>query len=291
MHLLLMTFGPNERHHLQGYFCIYSFLAGNARLLSINIMTDRPEFYKNIENRVNLIPVEEGTLRDWRGPYDYFWRIKIKAIGSICAAHPGEPVIYLDTDTFLYNDFAPAFETVKRGKALMHLYEAPLKEIPTRTARRMYGKLKGQQLGDFTDLGEYEMWNAGVIITPNTRQLAEIDLALQVCDGMSRLGVPDHFIEQSSVSIALRHVYGLEPADGYLAHYWSNKDEWNLLIARFFQQCYLQGLSQEETIARFRELPLTGIPVTRKIKRMKTKLHKRIENLFPDKNLAYLRQC
>ncbi|RYY62705.1 MAG: hypothetical protein EOO05_01805 [Chitinophagaceae bacterium] len=288
MHLLLMTFGNNERHHLQACFCVYSFLAKNARLSSINIMTDRPEFYKNIENKLNVIPVTAATLKEWKGSYDYFWRIKIKAIGQLCSEHPGEPVIYLDTDTFLYHDFEAAHRIVASGHAGMHRNEAPLNAIPTRTARRMYEKLKGRPLGNITDLSAFNMWNAGVIITPNTNDLAEITLALEICDEMSRLDVPEHFIEQFSVSIAMHQVYQLQPAESFLAHYWSNKDEWNQLISVFFQRCYLEALSQQQTMERFSTLALGSIPVNRKIKRMKTKLQKTVDRLFPDRNLEYV---
>ncbi|MET0635519.1 MAG: hypothetical protein ABWZ25_05800 [Chitinophagaceae bacterium] len=288
MHLLLMTFGTNERHHLQACFCVYSFLAGGARFSSINIMTDSPGFYKSIENNVKVIAVSDELLTEWKGPHAFFWRIKIKAIGQVCDTYPGEPVIYLDTDTFLYNDFEKAHSIVAGGHAGMHLHEAPLKRIATKTASKMYTQLRGKSLGDLRDLSDFDMWNAGVVITPNNRGMEEIRLALSICDEMLRLGVVPILIEQYSLSIALHHIYGLKPAASFLAHYWSNKDEWNQLISGFFHRCYLEALSQEETIEKFRSIPLESIPVSRKVRRMNLKLKKAIDGILPNRNLTYL---
>ena len=283
-----MSFGNNERHHLQAYFCIYSFLARKARLTSINVMTDRPEFYKNIKNQLNLIPVEPHTLSEWKGKYDFFWRIKIKAIGSICAEYPGEPVLYVDTDTFLFRDFEEVYRIVDRGHAGMHINEAPLKDVPTRTARRMYRQLKVRAKATIGDLSGFNMWNAGIVLTPNTRQLAEIDLALRLCDEMLAENITDQFIEQYSLAIALHVTFGLEPLENIIAHYWSNKDEWNLLITGFFQHCFLENLSVEEIMARFNRINLGSLPVYRKIRRTKLRFRRTVDRLFPDRDLSYL---
>lgn len=251
-------------------------------------MTDRPEFYKTIQNRVNVIAVTEDTFAGWKGPFNYFWRIKVKAIEQLCSLHPDEPVLYLDSDTFLYNDFERVYPAITEGRALMHERESALATLPTKTARRMYAALKGVGHGSITDLAAFDMWNAGVVITPNTRGQEEWRLAVGLIDEMCSRKVPVYFIEQYCVGIALQTTYGLAPAGACIAHYWSNKDEWNTLISQFFHRLYLKGLDFDHAVSMFSELPLLSIPEKRIVKNTNPRLKKLIDKLFKDKKVSYL---
>src|ERR1700710_800580 len=103
MNICLLNFGENISYHTQTSFCIYSLLANCAdSVKTINVITDKPLFYNHLKQQINIIPITENELTDWKGKYQFIWRIKIKAIEKICSLYPNCPVIYLDTDTFVY---------------------------------------------------------------------------------------------------------------------------------------------------------------------------------------------
>lgn len=288
MHLLYIIFGDNEKNHQQAYFSIYSFLARQSPISAIHIMTDQPRFYKSMDKRVRIIEMNDALLKEWKGQHDFFWRIKIKGIQQLCMAYPGEPVLYMDTDTFLYKDISSLTASVQRGKALMHEREGVLAEIPTKTTRRMADELKGFVVNGIDNINSYAMWNAGVVMTPNTLGGKDIDLALDICDAMCGYIKHHVLVEQFSLAVALEKSYGLEPAGTTIAHYWSTKEEWNAMISAFLLKAYMQDLSEEELLEAFLQLDLGSIPEKRIVKNTAKRLKKWIDQRFPDKKITYL---
>ncbi len=288
MHLLYITFGDNNKNHTQAYFSVYSFLAKDIKFSSINIITDKPLYYKSIENRINIIEVDSKKLEEWKGDYGFFWRIKIKAIELICQTYPGEPVLYLDSDTFLFGASSKIDELALTKKAMMFENEGPLQSLRSKTMRTMTRHLKGMVIAGIANFEKLEMWNAGVVFTPNTLQQEEVRLALTICDEMCRHKVKDQFVEQFALSVALHSSYTLQPASGFIAHYWSNKEEWNELIRTFFIESKMMNLSFGEELVCFRKLNLEQYPVVKISKNTNFRLKRMIDKLFGDKKVAYI---
>ena len=288
MHIFYITFGPNERNHLQVHFSVMSILAGPRFHTGISVLTDSPAFYKSIEKQVNVVELSAGQLEDWAGPFRYFWRIKIKGLEFMCEKYPQEPVMYLDSDTFLYGRLQPIGEGLRNGTAYMHRDEGPLANIRTKTARTMTRQLQRLPVEGLSDPGRHSMWNAGVVATPNSSNGAEIALALRLCDEMCRLGIKPYFIEQFAHSVALNTMYPLKAAAGAIAHYWSNKDEWNQTINAFFVKAYLQQQTLQETIQAFTRIRLDQVPETRIIKSSRVRLQKLVGRILRDKQIGYV---
>ena len=288
MHLLYITFGDNNKNHTQAYFSVYSFLAKDIKFSSVNIITDKPLYYKSIENRVNIIKVDTKKLEEWKGVHGFFWRIKIKAIELICESYPGEPVLYVDSDTFLYGNPNHLSALFQRNKAAMFENEGPLNSLKSKTMRTMTAQLRGVEIDGINNFGKLSMWNAGVVFTPNTREQQEVKLALRICDEMCRLKVKDQFVEQFALSVALQLCYGLEPSSHIIAHYWSNKEEWNDLIRAFFIENKMRNLSWEEELDHFRQINLLQYPVVKISKNTNARLKRLIDKIFPDKKKAFL---
>ncbi|MEO6314043.1 MAG: hypothetical protein ABIU63_09400 [Chitinophagaceae bacterium] len=288
MHLLYITFGKDIANHIQAAFSIYSFLTQNNTPDSINIITDEPVFYRHLASVVNIIEVDEAQLQEWRGPHNFLWRIKIKAIAKICAAYPGEPVMYLDTDTVLYRNAADIRNRLDKGHALMHENEGPLSAASSKTEKKMWADVKNNLYGNIKISAQDAMWNAGIVATPNTSNSAEIQLALQICDDMCAAGVPRRLIEQFALSVALQHTYGLFPASKSIAHYWSNKEAWNVAIAKFFMQSYLQQFSLSQIIESLKEMDFSAIPVVMKQTNTNKRLQKKIDYFFPPRDTAFV---
>lgn len=290
MHLLYITFGSNLKNHTQLYFSVYSFLAAKNDIKGIHIITDMPAFYKALGNKVNIIPVDQQTLTEWKGPHLFFWRIKIKAIQLLCSLYPNEAVLYMDTDTFLYKDMQPLQNAVARGKACMHEKETSLEKAASKTEKKMWQQVKNQVFGGVTIRPAHEMWNAGVVLVPNTKNGADCALALAICDEMCARKVKPRLIEQYALAVALHETYGLEPADGCIAHYWGNKEEWNILIDQFFLSAYFQASSDEEIYRAFHQLDLERIAVKRKVRNTNRRLKQLVQRLFPDRQAWYVKK-
>src|SRR5579875_1144250 len=161
MNLLYITCGANASIHSQAAFSIYSFLSCKAPVHSINIITDAPEYYHHLRNKATIIPVNDALLQDWKGPHNFFWRIKIKAIEQICAQYAGQPVVYLDTDTFLYGAHNQLQQLLAAGCALMHENEGRLHQQKAKTARLMHRQINHRSFGGLNMQDDACMWNAG----------------------------------------------------------------------------------------------------------------------------------
>ena len=288
MNLVYIAIGDNITMRLQAAFSIYSFLTNASGINSINIITDYPEYYNFLADKVMVITIDSKKVKEWKGDYNYLWRLKLKAIELVCDMYRGKPVVYLDGDTFLYNGFSDFKKSLLSGKAMMHENEGPISQARNKTARTMWSQLKGKTYEGIVVDEKKCMWNAGVIAIPNNNGEKSILTALKICDAMCRDGVKQGLIEQFSVSLALSETYDLEAADKYIAHYWSNKNEWSEEISKFLLANYFASKSNEEIIKEMSEFPYSTLPIKKKPKNTKERLNKLLEGIFPPKEVKYI---
>ncbi|MDB5197913.1 MAG: hypothetical protein JWP88_2284 [Flaviaesturariibacter sp.] len=289
MHLLYITFGKKFSVHLQAAFSVCSFLAAKEAIQSINIITDAPEFYRHLGDKVTLIPVTAAQLEEWKGAHGFFWRIKIKAIQQLCERYTGEPVLYLDTDTFLYDQQATK-SLFHNGKAIMHECEGPMSQAATKTEKRMWQQIGNKPFAGSPIPSTASMWNAGVVGIPNTTNGAECRYALQLCDDLCAAGVTRRLIEQFSLSVALEKYYGVQPADAFIGHYWSTKDEWEPVINRVFSEAYFKGATINDVIAQLAAFDFTQLPVKKLQKNTALRLNRLVGKLFQPKAVQYIKR-
>lgn len=288
MHLLYITFGKNATIHSQAAFSVYTFLAQNENITSINIITDSPDYYEHIKDRVRIVKVSRYQLQEWKGPHNFFWRIKIKGLEWICREYAGEEVMYLDTDTFLFQPLSHLQQRLKDGFALMHEDEGILSESENKTERNTWRQIKNKIFGGLVMNGQQRMWNAGVVATPNTKDAAEFTLSLNLCDELCSADVPRRLIEQFSLSTALQHVYGLKPSHTAIAHYWSNKAEWDSRISAFFTAAHLKGLTVQKAIENISSFDFKSIPIKKRSSNAARRWHQLIEHLFKQSSADYI---
>ena len=283
MHLLYLTFGSNLNIHLQAQFSIFSFLRFSNNINTINIITDKPGMYSNVKEWVNVISITDETLKTWRGEYDFFWRIKIKAIEMVCNLYPNQAVMYLDTDTFLFGDPTYLVTNTIAGKAFMHENEGTLFAEKSKTANKMGKQVSNQIFGGVTIQPTQCMWNAGVVLTPNTTNNKENLLAISICDAMCHKGVTRRLIEQFALSVALEEVYGLMAAEKVIGHYWSNKDNWNNVIKDFFLTATFSGKTNNEIVEEIKNFKFDQLPVKVKVRSTNAKLKALIDKWYAPK--------
>ncbi|RZJ91515.1 MAG: hypothetical protein EOO60_07920, partial [Hymenobacter sp.] len=119
MHLLYLVFGTNIQNHFQAHFSMLTFLRQGQGELVITVVTDAPEFYRHLESAITVQVIDQATLREWEGEFNFFWRVKIKALEQAARQHPELPLLYLDSDTFLYGSLPALRAHLGAGRALM----------------------------------------------------------------------------------------------------------------------------------------------------------------------------
>lgn len=296
MNLIFLVFGTNERYHYEAIFPIWSFLAKNKAIGHIFVYTDAPNFYKSLAGKITIKEINPSVLQDWKGQYNYFFRTKIKAIEELDAAFPSQPLVYLDSDTFLYDDrldFLSA--SLAANRAFMHKPENLLSDGNSSTERKMWKRFSGQTFGGVSIHASHVMWNAGFIALPVAKRRETIALALNICDdlckNMSTANFHSHTLEQFSFSLALQENYASDflSAEDFVGHYWSNKDEWDLLIKDYFALAYAEQYTQEDMLKILNHFDFKQVPVYRKTKSTRIKLEKLLQKFFPDKVVEYIR--
>lgn len=287
MNLLYLVFGDNVRNHFQAHFSILTFLRHSSRLGSIVVVTDAPDFYLHLTEHVTVLPTSEATLREWRGEFDFFWRIKIKALELVATRFPGAPLLYLDSDTFLHGSFDTLTTMLAAGQALMHEPEGALETLKSKTEKHMCKQVCGQPFGGIMLREQHTMWNAGVVGIPAEGALEAIALALRICDDLSRARVKPRLVEQFALSVALQERFELHAARPHIGHYWSNKVEWNEAIAAFLLESALKSRTVSETLDALATFNFRAVPVKKRLKNSRWRLYQLADRLFPPRETLY----
>jgi len=287
MNLLYISFGKTGNVPLQAAFSIYSF-AQQRGVETINIVTDAPGYYQHLQNLISITQVDEKLINDWKGPHQFFWRAKIKAIELMAKKYPGKAIVYLDTDTFLYGEINTLYANLLQGKSIMHQNEGLLSRVTGKTVQKMWQQVNGKTFGGIKIEPTANMWNAGVVAIPNTKEGAECENTLQLCDAMCAAGVTPRLIEQLALSVVLEKMYGLLPAAGVVAHYWSNKEEWSKKISQFFIQQYFINATQTQIIEAVQNADFGKTAIEKRERNTAKRLYKLIDKLIPAKGIKYL---
>lgn len=288
MHLVLLTFGEAAHHHSQALFALLTFLR-SPLIENASIYTDVPEFYRLCEqdSRVSVQAVSQAQLSEWKGKAQFFWRVKIKAVEAAIAAQPNQDILYVDSDTFLYQDLEAIKQGLAEGKPYMHTLETTLGAHSLRMIDRIYQSLNGKTFAQYRIGAESEMWNAGVIALPAASAATYVADALMLCDAMTATDCERILLEQFAFSLALNREGNLQKAEHWIGHYCGNKTAWNQATQLFILRGLMQGMDFKQLCAYsgnfdFLALPLIEIPRNRAIQ-----LHRLVDKYFPSKRKTY----
>lgn len=238
---LFFAFGPNVNNHALAAFSILT-LKKYAPANSHYVMyTDRPDFYKYLSLIMETRLLDEKTLKDWHGPYNFVWRVKIMAMLDSAQRDVGH-LVYLDTDTFALQSLVPMIEKLENGSCMMHEKESLLSEDKAKNKMLMWKQTQNKKFGGMIINAQTAMWNAGVIALNSKIKIELLTKALKSTDEMCEQKVERWLIEQLSVSLALASSDKLIPADSWIAHYWGNKDGMLRNIQIFLSQQLLQSI-------------------------------------------------
>lgn len=286
MNLVLLTFGEKLENHYQAAFSLLSFL--RDKLIQRAIMvTDRPEFYRFLGSKVEILQINHETLKEWQQPHQFFWRVKMKALEDIARKYPNQDLLYVDSDTFLATDLKEISQKLAEGETFMHIFEKVLSDLESNTFKNMYKNLNNKTFSDIKIHTNSAMWNAGVIALPAQKAKEIIQLSLSTCDEMCETPCTRRLIEQFAFSVSLNHLSKLNACDHIIGHYWGNKAEWNKEISNFFVDCQLKQFSLEEMIEELSKFNWNKLPLEKKQRSLAEKLKKVIDKLFPIKHIRY----
>jgi len=254
---VMFTVGDRAGVHRQANFAALSLLANPdwAKGDSIVIITDQPDWYRWLEDRVTTVRVDDAILDDWKGPAKHFFRIKIRAMQQALELRPGD-LIYIDADIVCHRPLSGLFDVLRDGGCLMHEFEYLL-STKGGNAGGIWAQARGKRFGSLTLDSDVAMWNAGVVAMPGAVAERLLTEALECMDAMSASGLTSSHLEQLSLSMALAREGELRPASEWLLHYWGNKAPWNALIAAFLARVVMQQMTFEEACAAFREVDLS----------------------------------
>ena len=287
MRLLYLVFGSNVKNHLQCRFSILTFLRQQADLSGITVLTDAPNFYQHLADYLTVVPMPEHTLREWQGEYNFFWRVKIKALQYLAQQYPGQALLYLDSDTFLHGSLPLLAQALARGGAFMHEPEGPLATLRSKTEQQMWQQTNNQTFGGVRVHSSHQMWNAGAVGIPGQSALQTINLALQICDDLCQAQVTPRLIEQFALSLALAEQHPLFAARPYIGHYWSAKEAWNEHITGFLLESYLQRRTMSQELIALNDFDFQAAPVKKMERNTMFRLKRLVERLFPAREVTY----
>lgn len=287
MNALLLTFGTRLDVHYQAIFAIAS-LRLDRSIQKIVVMTDSPEFYACCASDITLIPLSQAQLNEWKGAYDFFWRIKIKALAYAIEHDSHAHWLYIDSDVYRVADLKDCAEHLTQGFAFMHCKEGALSALKSKTEQAMWQILNGKTLADSVRIDPHQaMYNAGAIALPKDRAPEMVDLALKLCDAMCAIAdCPRRLVEQFALSLAIAHCADMRTLEHELAHYWGNKKGWNAFIQESITQAYLRNMSLADYLLHYPP-NLAQLPIMAKERKSKIRLQQLAERLFPDKDVRY----
>lgn len=286
MNLVLLTFGEKLENHYQAAFSLLSFLRDKL-IKKVVMVTDRPEFYRFLGTKIDILQVNNDILREWQQPHQFFWRVKIKALEEIVRKYPNDHLLYVDSDTFLATNLQEVSRKLAQGETFMHIFEKVISATNSNTFKNMYQHLNNHSFGGVNIHKDSPMWNAGVIGLPSQKSHEIIQLSLTVCGEMCKTACTRRLIEQFAFSVSLNDLSKLNSCDHIIGHYWGNKNEWNKEISHFFANSQLKQLSLNEMVEELNQFNWNKLPLEKKQRSLAEKLKNIIDKLFPIKQIRY----
>jgi hypothetical protein len=287
MIITYLVFGKDISNYKQAVFSILTFLPKIDKNEKIVVVTDSPENFNFLKEKICIFETDNTTLNKWKGQYNFFWRIKIMALLFVAEKFKDSSILYLDSDTFLFGDLDSIRLTLNNGINIMHSSEGKLSQLSSKTEKLMWKQLKGKIFGNIKIDSNKYMWNAGVVGI-SYKNINKIKTALQVCDEMSKAEVTPRLIEQFALSIALSEPERLFAAKNEIGHYWGNKPMWNKKIQELLVSSFIKRLTVEELTKEAAKVDFTKIPIRIMIRNSKRRLEKQLSYIFPDKKKEYI---
>jgi hypothetical protein len=252
--------GPayNARAHLAMLAMMGHAPVGSEFLL----ITDRPQNFRWFAGHATISGIDEATLKSWKGPQDFFWRVEIEVLRHAASFGPAN-LCYFDSDVLVRKPVADLVAALEAGDVFMHTHEFDLAISPRRGQRELWKLVQGLTLAGSSVVAPAPMWNAGVMAV-GAQNIGLVDQVLAACDQLTGDGITHFLTEQFAYS----HVFGatgrLRAAESWMDHFWCNKPGYDQSIYEQLAQIHYRGLSVPDAVAFVRANPILRPLVVRR---------------------------
>jgi hypothetical protein len=288
MNIVYLVFGDNLENYQQVYFSIYTAFIHKGDQDKIIVITENVSLFQSFEDKIEVISIDRKIIEEWEGTHKFFWRVKIKALELIAQKYPSDPILYLDGDTFFFQNIDALRRSLFQGQNYMHINEGKLSVLPTKTEKLMWNQIKNKSYAGIEIDKNTCMWNAGLIGISN-KHLECLKLTLNINDTLCADKVTRRLIEQFSFSVSLNEYSKLLPAEDLVGHYCGNKEQWNLIISDFLKECFMKDYSFEQIISKIQEMDLRQYPIWVRRSNTQKRLKNFIDSFYKDLKPEYVK--
>jgi hypothetical protein len=235
-------------------YAAYSALAWRGTAPArIHVFTDRVEAFAPLAGAATLEPLPPERLREWRGPFDFVFRLKPKLLEHLLEQHPGDDAVLVDADTFFTGEVEQLLGRIGPGRAAMHEREYQPTEKQSLQLDNFRRRMRRARFRGEPITIDAWMWNSGVVgLAPS--HLPLVRDWIEFVDAVYPWN-PKPFVEQYGLSWLLqRGGDHISPTDDLVFHYYSDKARH--LAAIRTELVSLAALPLDEALARVRMSPL-----------------------------------
>ena len=220
--------------------CSYSILSLlkqglDSAKIQIVIYTDNIEYFSFLpSDLITFVEMNEATIVDYKGPYAFVHRLKIKILQDCITRFQGK-ILYADSDIFFLGDIEKLFNQIDASNFLMCNNEGPI----DLAGNRVFKKFSSFIRENISYLKEHKipipanviMWNAGIIgfVSPNKELLDKVLYTNDIIFEKFK----SHVVEQLSFCYQLQMHGNVHKSTDYVFHYWNLK-EFRTVLAEFF---------------------------------------------------------
>lgn len=266
---VLLSYGSNAEYK-RAMFCIFSFLSWkpDLRALRFVIYTDNPQAFKQHLQKITVeyvLLTSELEEQFLKGTTFHHLK-KVGAIDLTFKKYPGEPLFFVDTDTFFISDPSRILNSFTEGKSFLHKREYRLGDavsefavfnqahFPISFMKFISGRILeiNNEKVKFTE-NDYS-WNTGVLALNSDFAFYMddvINLTFQFYQN-SKWFVS----EQLAFSLVLQKVTDIRPASDVIFHYWGQRQK--IFMDNYLDELWNRdlaiGLQEDDTKLAITEL-------------------------------------
>lgn len=220
--------------------CSYSILSLlkqglDLEKIQIVIYTDKKEYFSFLpSNLITFVEMSEETIADYKGPYAFVHRLKIKILQDCITRFEGK-ILYADSDIYFLHSIEALFDKIDASNFLMCNNEGPIDIAGNRVFEKFSAFIKENTSylneNNIPIPANVTMWNAGIIgfVSPNKELIDKVLYTNDVIFEKFR----SHVVEQLSFCYQLQMHGTVHKSTDYVFHYWNLK-EFRTVLAEFF---------------------------------------------------------
>ncbi len=269
--IVLLSYG-NQKEYQRAVYAIFSFLAWKGKEnedTRIVCFTDNPTYFKKYLGEIDIqyVLLTDELMKLMLGGTEYIHRRKICVLQDVYSKYPDDDILFLDSDTFFFDDVSGIINQIQPESSLMHVREYRLEQAPDiyrdMMSRRLPNAeqfpisfLKLIENNEFS-IGEKKIsfnkeqyvWNSGVLGI-NNNHLPLLADALSFNDRI--FSETKWFIsEQLSFALILQTFSKVKPAVDFINHYYQSKEITDIFINKTINDRFL-NLTTSEKLAEIK---------------------------------------